>query len=82
VQRRGRGVAGQRSRGGARRKEKELTSGPGASAGDAEWRAGELGLGRRWGKRKVEEEVDCEKGNSQPHVGEKEGSGPQGKEAG
>jgi hypothetical protein len=35
----------------ARRKEKELTGRPGASAGDVEWRAGQLGLGHRWAER-------------------------------
>jgi hypothetical protein len=35
----------------ARRKEKELTGGPRASAGDVERRAGELGLGHRWAER-------------------------------
>jgi hypothetical protein len=68
--------------GDAEGKEKKLTSGPGASAGDSERRAGELGLGRRWAEREVEEEVDCGKEKCRPRVGEKEGSGPQGKEAG
>jgi hypothetical protein len=41
-----------------------------------------LGLGRRWAEREVEEEVDCGEEKSRPRVGEEEGSGPQGKEAG
>jgi hypothetical protein len=93
VQGSGRCGSGQRAESSASRKEKELTSGPGVSAGDVERRAGELGLEHRWAKREVEEEEDyghvpekkrvCGPAERwEMEVGRARGTGPQGKEAG
>jgi hypothetical protein len=93
VQGSGRYGSGHRAESSARRKKKELTGGPGVSAGDVERRAGELGLGHRWAEREVEEEVDygyvrekkrvCGPAERwEMEVGRVRGTGPQGKEAG
>jgi hypothetical protein len=60
VQRRGWGGAGQRSRGGARRKEKELTGGLGVS----EKREGRPAVDLGWGKRPAQEGGKERKGAS------------------